>query len=62
MLRKIEELNHSNVGCTCARWEKNIWVWAEKFNMVEGPGKHVVFQKKWFCCLCGMEKVLFETQ
>lgn len=41
MLRKIEELNHSNVGCICARWEKNIWVWAEKFNTVEGPGKHL---------------------
>lgn len=41
MLRKIEESNHSNVGCTCARWEKNICVWAEKFNTVEGPGKHL---------------------
>ena len=40
MLRKIEESNHSNVGCTCARWEKNICIWAEKFNMMEGPGKH----------------------
>lgn len=39
MFRKIEELNHINVACTHARLERNIWVWAEKFN-IEGPEKN----------------------